>query len=315
MAIFKRRINTSLLPNDILSYTDTQFYDVVKQIVGDNAANLLEFLGIRSAHSLLLIPDVFAILDINCAALKPLKEKLCLISDDDTYIVKPGIKSLMNYFCDLIIKKHDEELKPSSKRKAMSNSLIPTITTTAPTTNTIRLHHQQQSSSVTPTSTVIAPRTSLLDENYHRKFIINSVNSWCKKYSSSLSLVEGVNYHLTLTVSNTNETARIKCSCGGKVSLVKIRKNFQMSNFYKHLVSASCSTINKKKTVNVLGDKDKDKNSLSDNSNSVPHNGISSSTLSSTKDVSQLNSVKGGRKRPISSDPNKTKRTRQSHRK
>ena len=108
MAIFKRRINTSLLPNDILSYSDTQFYDVAKQIVSNNAANLLECLGIRSAHSLLLIPDVFVIFDINRSALTPLKEKLCLKSDDDTYIVKPGIKSSMNFFYDLIMKNQDE---------------------------------------------------------------------------------------------------------------------------------------------------------------------------------------------------------------
>lgn len=78
-----------------------------------------------------------------------------------------------------------------------------------------------------------------------------------------------------------------------------------MSNFYKHLVSASCSTINKKQTVTVLGDKDKDKNSLSGNRNSVPHNDISSNTLSPTKDVSLFNSVQRGRKRPTSANPNK----------
>jgi len=211
----------------------------------------------------------------------------------------------MNFFYDLIMKKQAEELKPSSKRKAVSTSLVSTITTTSSTTNTTPLHQQQQLSSVNPTSTVIAPHTSRLDENYHRNFIINSVDSWGKKYSSNLSLVEGVNYQLILTVSNTNETARIKCSCGRKVSLVKIRKNFQMSNFYKHLVSASCSTINQKQTVTVLGDKDKDKNSLSGNRNSIPHSDISSNTLSPTKDVSLFNSVQRGRKRPTSANPNK----------
>ncbi|CAF4833561.1 unnamed protein product, partial [Rotaria sp. Silwood2] len=108
MTTFKRHTNTSLLPDDIFSYTDTQFYDIVKRIVGESAAELLEIQSIRSPDSLLQIPDVFAILNIKCAALNSLKEKICLKSDDDLYIVKPGIKSLMNYFCELIIKKQDE---------------------------------------------------------------------------------------------------------------------------------------------------------------------------------------------------------------
>ena len=111
MTTFKRCINTSLLPDDIFSYTDTKFYDVVKRIVGESAADLLEIQSIRSTDLLLQIPDVFAILNIKCSALNSLKEKICLRTDDDLYIVKPGIKSLVNYFYELIIKKQDENIK------------------------------------------------------------------------------------------------------------------------------------------------------------------------------------------------------------
>ncbi|CAF4351030.1 unnamed protein product [Rotaria sp. Silwood2] len=57
MAKSKRYINTSLLPDDILSYTDTEFYNVAKRIVGDNAAQLLEIQSIRSPDSFLFMPD------------------------------------------------------------------------------------------------------------------------------------------------------------------------------------------------------------------------------------------------------------------
>src|ERR1700730_18947370 len=98
MATSKRRINTSMLPSDILSYTDTEFYDVAKQIVGENATELLKIQEIRSAHSLMLIPDVFAILDINCAELEPLKDSICLKSNANEYVVRPGIKSSIEFF-------------------------------------------------------------------------------------------------------------------------------------------------------------------------------------------------------------------------
>jgi hypothetical protein len=48
MPISKRYINTSLLPDDILSYTDTDFYNVAKQIVGASATELLEIQSVRS---------------------------------------------------------------------------------------------------------------------------------------------------------------------------------------------------------------------------------------------------------------------------
>ncbi|CAF4071259.1 unnamed protein product [Rotaria sp. Silwood2] len=255
MAALKRRINTSLLPDDVLSYTDTQFYNVAKQIVGDNAVELLEIQGVRSPDSLVLIPDVFAILDIKCAALNSLKEKLCLKSDDDTYVVKPGIKSLMNYFCELIIKKKEKDVKISSKQKG-STSIISSLTPASYVTNGIPSTQQQQLSS----------STMPMDENYHRNFIINSINNWCQKYSSKLCLTEGVDYHLFLTLSDDRSfTAKIKCGCGSKIGLVKLGKKFQMSNFYKHLASLLCTTIAHSKGVTISNQKDTNEIDLSDN--------------------------------------------------
>ncbi|CAF4170949.1 unnamed protein product [Rotaria sp. Silwood2] len=264
MAALKRRINTSLLPNDVLSYTDTQFYNVAKQIVGENAVELLEIQGVRSPDSLVLIPDVFAILDIKCAALNSLKEKLCLKSDDDTYVVKPGIKSLMNYFCELIIKKKEEYVRISSKQRG-STSTVFCITPSSFVTNGIPSTQQQQLSSSTVTTIVQPSSTMPMDENYHRNFIVNSINNWCQKYPSKLSLTEGVDYHLFLTLSDDRSfTAKIKCGCGSKIGLVKLGKKFQMSNFYKHLASLLCTTIAHSKGVTTSNQKDTNQIDLND---------------------------------------------------
>ncbi|CAF2115401.1 unnamed protein product, partial [Rotaria magnacalcarata] len=251
MTTFKRRINTSLLPDDFLSYTDAKFYNVAKHFIGESASELLEIQSIRSPDSLILISDVFAILDIKCAALNSLKEKLCLKSDDDIYIVKPGIKSSMNYFCELIIQKKDEDIKLSRKQNKRYTSVVLAINTDSSITTEPSSSRQQQLLPSNTTNIVqsSAP-TMLVNESYHRSFITNSISNWCQKYSSKLLLTEGVDYHLFLiTSSDTNFTATIRCKCGSKIALVKFQKNFQLSNFYKHLVSLSCTTVKKSKRI------------------------------------------------------------------
>ena len=57
MTTFKRHTSTSLLPDDIFSYTDAQFYDIVKRIVDESAAELLKIQSVRSPNSLLQIRD------------------------------------------------------------------------------------------------------------------------------------------------------------------------------------------------------------------------------------------------------------------
>jgi hypothetical protein len=51
MNTFKRIVNISVLSSNILSYTDAQFYDVEKQIIGKNTAELLKLQEIRNIQS------------------------------------------------------------------------------------------------------------------------------------------------------------------------------------------------------------------------------------------------------------------------
>ncbi|CAF1550800.1 unnamed protein product, partial [Rotaria sordida] len=279
---FKRRINTSVLPSDILSYNDKQFYNVVKRFVCDDAGDLLEFQGIRNADSLILIPDVFAILNINCAALQPLKEKLCLKSDDDIYLIKPGIKSLMNYFCELIIKKQDEELKLLNRQQSSSTASVSNIITISSTSN-VNPMSQQQLTPNTLTSAAVSSHTTSLNEKYHRNFIINSIHKWCTKHSANLSLTEGDNYHLTVILTDINETAKIKCGCGSI-----------------HLMLSSCSIIHKESSTTVTNEIDTNENGSSDSNNLSSQDVVSLSTVSSTKKVSFFNKSQNDRKRAAS---------------
>ncbi|CAF3896683.1 unnamed protein product [Rotaria sordida] len=254
MTTFKRYINTSLLPDDIFSYTDAQFYDIVKRIVGESAAELLEIQSIRSPDSLLLIPDVFAILNIKCMALNSLKEKIRSKSDNDLYIVKPGIKSLMNYFCELIIKKQDEDMKLLRKKKKLYNSTISSNNADSSDMNETSSDQQQQMSSSTAAKIVRSTSTVPVNENYHRTFILKSITNWCQRHSSKVSLSEGVDYHLFLTLSSdTNFTAKIKCRCEISVTCTTIKNSKKKTVSNKNAPNRIDSNINVDTTLEVEG--------------------------------------------------------------
>jgi hypothetical protein len=88
----------------------------------------------------------------------------------------------------------------------------------------------------------------------HHDFIIHTLNEWCKKHSLELNittLIENEDFKLLLT-NGSSEAACILCLCGAKVHLTKVRQNFSLSNYYKHLKSTSCTMIKKRKMINCI---------------------------------------------------------------
>ena len=117
--------DTSILPDDVLSFYDDEFYQIVDKISGPAEAKLLEVQGIRSVYSLLNTEDVFDILSISCAALKGIRKQVCLEADDNTFTVKPGCRSNILFLSQLLRQKHEEHLKKAtvkSKRNKQSRS-------------------------------------------------------------------------------------------------------------------------------------------------------------------------------------------------
>ena len=109
-------MDTSVLPNDILSFHDNSFYLIVEQIAGSAEAKLLEIQRIRSVYSFLHTEDVFDILSISCSASNDVRNSQCLEADDRTFLVKPGCRSSIRYLHQLLIQKHEEHLKNITKR-------------------------------------------------------------------------------------------------------------------------------------------------------------------------------------------------------
>ena len=94
----------SSFPDDLLSYSENRFFEFVKDFVGDIEAEILRIQCIRNVRTLLHVDDVFSLFDVSCKETFALKQISCFINDDLTYIVRPGIKSNMEYFIDSLRK-------------------------------------------------------------------------------------------------------------------------------------------------------------------------------------------------------------------
>ena len=115
-------VDTSVLPDDVLSLVDNDFYQMVEVIAGPAEAKLLEVQGVRGVYSFLNTEDVFGILTLKCSALINIKKLICFEIDDDddanTAEVKPGCRSNIRYLHQLLSHRHDEHMK---KTKYKSN--------------------------------------------------------------------------------------------------------------------------------------------------------------------------------------------------
>ncbi|CAF4644246.1 unnamed protein product, partial [Rotaria sp. Silwood2] len=103
--------DTSIVPADILSFCDEDFYKVVEKIAESAEAQLLEAQGIRSVYSFRNTEDVFAIFSISCSALNDINRLVCFEVDDHTYTAKPGCRGSIRYLYQLLYQKHEEHLK------------------------------------------------------------------------------------------------------------------------------------------------------------------------------------------------------------
>lgn len=118
-------VDTSVLPDDVLSLVDNDFYQMVEFIAGPAEAKLLEVQGVRGVYSFLNTEDVFDILTLKCSTLINIKKLICFEIDDDDDVnkseVKPGCRSNIRYLYQLLSQKHDEHMKKKNKYKSSGN--------------------------------------------------------------------------------------------------------------------------------------------------------------------------------------------------
>ena len=65
----------------------------------------------------MLVPDVLAIFHLDSVELDRIKNQACFHLNDNSYVVKPGIKASIRYLRELFAKKINEYYYPNSKHE------------------------------------------------------------------------------------------------------------------------------------------------------------------------------------------------------
>ncbi|CAF3363005.1 unnamed protein product [Rotaria socialis] len=197
-------IDTSILPSDIMLLRDVKFFDFVRKEAGDAAVDLFEIQSINCVKSLLMTVDVYCIMNLRSKALDCFKNKHGFMLDDDTFIIKTGIKGNMDYLIDLLKQKctDDAKLTKSSKRNQSSSPLDRTINRSSTTTESTMAFLSSNSSNV------VTSKSLNLSLDEHKTYINNTLNNWCKNNESRLnlsnvSLIEAADNQQSFTCSDT----------------------------------------------------------------------------------------------------------------
>ncbi|CAF3876645.1 unnamed protein product [Rotaria sp. Silwood1] len=355
--------NTNNLPDDVLSYTDNKFYDFVKELLGQSAAELLKIQAINNVPSFLLSDDVCDIIElaVESEEIDALREKISFAFRDGTYHVKIGIRNNFRYLNKLLSLKLEEENKKKRNSQktttkinstssslttennstllpltntinstllsliAETNSPAPPLTTINSTSPSLSTKTNSTSSSLETTSnstssplrrtsnsissplrrtsnttssplrrTINSRSTPLTTKDEHFEFILNSMKKWTENSKENLHLDQlelkpDVDYTISITDNNNVIEGVIKCKCGARIRLRKRDGKFQITNFYKHLRSATCFVIKeKKKQLDQQKQLSNNTSSNYNNSNANDDQSTAASSITSQQPLSDM---------------------------
>jgi hypothetical protein len=223
-------VDLNNLSDEVLLYSNDRFYQFVEKCLGPDELVLVKLQAIKSTRALINVPDILAVLDLDCPELNDIKKRICFVTESNELVLKAGVKCAIEDFTNTLKAKNDEYLQRTKKTKkasqvVQSNQTVPQI---------------NASTSITPVSAV-DPTQSISD----------SIEKYSKTILSDIILSNNIDYSIQLTQLNTSVDAKIKCNCG---VIVKInhrpdRNAFQLSPYFKHLKTIRCSMMKKKREV------------------------------------------------------------------
>jgi hypothetical protein len=199
--------NTSTLPPYIFELKHDDFYDFVDHECGTIQAQILKFQLISDVDIFIECDDPTEILKYNSAKLNELKANSCLMIDEKTCIILPGILSSFSSLKKRLLKKMDEHMKELKRNKNVVNSYAST-----------------------PLTANTTSQSKTVDEL--RSHIIKSIDQWIDKYRNDFdlqadsSLVESVDYKIVFKDNVIDQSpVVISCTCGSKSSLSRHASN------------------------------------------------------------------------------------------
>lgn len=101
-------IDTSVLPTDILTLKDYDFFRVVKQLTSESIVELIRIQAINNVRVFLAVPNILDVVHINSSELNRVRGETCFQLKDGTFTVKCGIRVSIQYLRDLFTAKIDE---------------------------------------------------------------------------------------------------------------------------------------------------------------------------------------------------------------
>lgn len=112
----------SIFLDEISSYSGDIFYNFVKKFVGEVEGEILQVQCIKNVQILLHVPDIFLFFQINNKNTTELKQQACFIGDDNQFIIRPGIKSNIERFINLLKRHHESKLAGTSSTSSSSTT-------------------------------------------------------------------------------------------------------------------------------------------------------------------------------------------------
>ncbi|CAF2998450.1 unnamed protein product [Rotaria sp. Silwood2] len=103
-------LDTSLLPNNIFSLKNDEFFQIIKSLVGEGLCEILKIQSINSAENLIATDDIFDVFKYDSEELIDIKNKHFFKLQNGQYLVKTGIKNSLLYILKLLkVKKEEQE--------------------------------------------------------------------------------------------------------------------------------------------------------------------------------------------------------------
>lgn len=170
------------LPSNVLALSGYDFFQFIRNTLGEPEANLLCKISVRTTSSLLLVENPLDIFneDIEDEELEKLKDQLCFKMKNDKLIIKPGVLAGFLSLKQALKDKFNQQATTKNKRK-----------------------NQQLDSNVSLVSSSILSTqrrtTSSLSIDEHHSYVIKLIKNWCLENQEnlgleSLDLEEGIDF-------------------------------------------------------------------------------------------------------------------------
>ena len=266
----KITVDTSILPKNIFSLHDQNFYDVVIQVTGSQGiVDLLKAQGINNISAFLLTPDVFEILAWDADELIDLHRRCSIELRNNIFMIRPGLKANVEYLRELFTKKNEEYAKELKHKQHQQQHkfFFPPISSDLPSTGTSTTDTSNNSNSFSSTTSNFSTPLTTTTSDDPKQVIINTIEKWSIENVELFSnhdfvLTEGVHYDLI--IQNTNDVF-IQCKCNEKLVVSRQKSKFLLSNYYRHLRdNQKCTLMKKLKNLKI---NDEQQEQINDDSN------------------------------------------------